>query len=134
MAYEKALSLLSEVFGNRLSRSSSDLDLHGTSEAHFPVTSPDAVAYVNSTEDVKKLIGVCYEQECPVIAWGTGTSLEGHSLAPRGGVSVDFSQMNRVIKINAEDMTAIVEPGVTREALNEELRATGLFFSSRPWG
>ena len=56
MAYEKALSLLSEVFGNRLSRSSSDLDLHGTSEAHFPVTSPDAVAYVNSTEDVKKLL------------------------------------------------------------------------------
>jgi D-lactate dehydrogenase (cytochrome) len=132
MAYEKALSLLSEVFGNRLSRSSSDLDLHGTSEAHFPVTSPDAVAYVNSTEDVKKLIGVCYEQECPVIAWGTGTSLEGHSLAPRGGVSVDFSQMNRVIKINAEDMTAIVEPGVTREALNEELRATGLFFPVDP--
>jgi D-lactate dehydrogenase (cytochrome) len=132
MAHKKALELLSEVFGNRLSRSPLDLEIHGTSEAHFPVTAPDAVVYVNSVVEVQKLIGVCAECECPVVAWGTGTSLEGHTLAPRGGVSVDFSQMNRVLKINADDMTVVVEPGVTREALNEELRHTGLFFPVDP--
>ena len=97
MAHGKALEVLSEIFDNRLSRSPSDLQLHGTSEAHFPVTAPDAVAYVNSEDEVKKLMDVCAEHECPVIAWGTGTSLEGHTLAPRGGVSVDFSQMNSVL-------------------------------------
>ena len=132
MAHEKALELLSEVFGSRLSRSPSDLEIHGTSEAHFPVTAPDAVAYVNSVDEVQKLIGICAECECPVVAWGTGTSLEGHTMAPRGGVSVDFSQMNRVLKVNADDMTVVVEPGVTREALNEELRHTGLFFPVDP--
>ena len=132
MAHEKALGVLSKIFGDRLSRTPADLELHGTSEAHFPVTSPDAVAYVNSLEDVQKLMGVCAEYECPVVAWGAGTSLEGHNLAPKGGVSVDFSNMDRVVKINLDDMTAIVEPGVTRQALNEELRQTGLFFPVDP--
>ena len=132
MAHEKALELLSQTFGNRLIRCGSDLQLHGTSEAHFPVTPPDAITYVNSVEDVKNLIGICAKYECPVVAWGTGTSLEGHALALRGGVSADFSRMNRVLEINADDMTAIVEPGVTREALNAELRHTGLFFPVDP--
>ena len=132
MANEKALGILSGIFGDRLSRSASDLELHGTSEAHFAIEAPEAVAYVNSLEEVQKLVGVCAEYECPVVAWGTGTSLEGHNLAPRGGVCVDFSKMDRVLQINVNDMTAIVEPGVTRQALNEELRHTGLFFPVDP--
>ena len=115
-----------------MSRSPSDLELHGRSESYFPLAAPDAIAYVQSREEVVDLIKICAVHECPVIGWGTGTSLEGHTSALRGGVSVDFSQMNRVLQINEDDMTATVEPGLTRQALNEELRATGLFFPVDP--
>ena len=132
MSYSAAIEDLKTLLGNRLSRSPSDLELHGRSESHFPLAAPDAIAYVQSREEVVDLIKICAVHECPVIGWGTGTSLEGHTSALRGGVSVDFSQMNRVLQINEDDMTATVEPGLTRQALNEELRATGLFFPVDP--
>jgi len=93
---------------------------------------PDAVAYPTSTAEVAEVVKACAVHNCPIIPWGTGTSLEGHSLAPRGGVTVDLSRMETVLTINAADMDATVQPGVTRETLNTHLRDTGLFFPVDP--
>lgn len=132
MISQAAIAQLRQTLGDRLSLSKSDLDLHGRSETHFPTMPPDAVAYPETTEDVAAIVRICATYGVPVIGWGTGTGLEGHTSAVRGGVSVDFSRMNRVLDVHAEDMDVVVQPGVTREALNEELRATGLFFPVDP--
>ena len=127
-----AVATLKTLLGDRLSQSPSDLDLHGQSESHFTTTPPDAVAYPGSTQEVQAIVTICQQHSCPMIGWGTGTSLEGHTLAVRGGITVDFSRMSNVLKISPEDMTVRIQPGVTRKALNEELRATGLFFPVDP--
>ncbi|WP_172299821.1 FAD-binding oxidoreductase [Pseudoruegeria sp. HB172150] len=132
MAYNAALNELSTLLGNRLSRSKSDLDLHGRSESYFPLTVPEAVAYPETSNEVSEIVKICAKHDCPVVPWGVGTSLEGHALALTGGVTVDFTRMNRVLQVNQEDMDAVVQPGITREELNKELRATGLFFSVDP--
>jgi D-lactate dehydrogenase (cytochrome) len=132
MSILSAIDALSSLLGDRLSRSKSDLDIHGRSETHFANMPPDAVAYPTSTQEVAQLVRICATHDCPVIAWGTGTSLEGHSLAVRGGVTVDLSRMNAVIAVNADDMDVTVQPGLTREALNTYLRDTGLFFPVDP--
>jgi D-lactate dehydrogenase (cytochrome) len=108
------------------------LALHGQSESYFAPVLPDAVAYPETTEEVAELMRICSANDCPVVGWGAGTSLEGHGLAVRGGVVVDFSRMKRVLEIRAEDMDVTVQPGITREELNTELRATGLFFPVDP--
>lgn len=132
MTIDAAVTELSTLLGPRLSRSKPDLEHHGRSETHFPLTPPDAVAYPATAEDVSAILQVCARHGCPVVPWGVGTSLEGHALAFSGGVTVDFSHMNKVLQVNAEDMDVIVQPGVTREALNLDLRATGLFFPVDP--
>ena len=132
MSFQQARAALEAVLGERLVLSKSDLDIHGRSETHFPETPPEAVAYPVSTEEVAALVGVCAEHGVPVTGWGTGTSLEGHALAVRGGVVVDFTRMDAVLELRPEDMVARVQPGITRERLNEELRATGLMFPVDP--
>ncbi|MGX0876204.1 D-lactate dehydrogenase (cytochrome) [Roseovarius sp. MBR-154] len=132
MDIENAIAELHSCLGQRLTRSKSDLDLHGRSESYFPDAPPDAVAYPESTEEVARIVAICARHHVPVVGWGTGTSLEGQAQAFAGGVAVDFSRMNRVLEIAQADMTARVQPGVTREALNEELRATGLMFPVDP--
>ncbi len=132
MTNAAALNALEQLLQKRLSRSAPDRDLHGRSESHFPPMPPDAVAYVESTEEVQQVMRICAKHDCPVIGWGTGTSLEGHTSAPRGGVTVDFSRMSQVLQINPDDMDALVQPGLTREALDLELRHSGLFFSVDP--
>ena len=132
MTNAAALNALEQFLQKRLSRSAPDRDLHGRSESHFPPMPPDAVAYVESTEEVQQVMRICAKHDCPVIGWGTGTSLEGHTSAPRGGVTVDFSRMSQVLQINPDDMDALVQPGLTREALDLELRHSGLFFSVDP--
>ena len=132
MDTQTALADLSSCLGQRLSRSKSDLDLHARSESYFPPAPPDAVAYPETTEEVAEIMAICARHRLPVIGWGTGTSLEGQAQAFSGGLSVDFSRMNRIVEIAQADMVARVQPGVTRGALNEALRATGLFFSVDP--
>lgn len=132
MSIAAAIEEIATFLGNRLSRSASDRDLHGRSESHFSGMPPDAVAYPETTGEVSRIVTICARHGCPVTGWGTGTSLEGQALAARGGVTVDFSRMNRVLEVLPEDMLATVQPGVTREALNTELRATGLFFPVDP--
>ena len=132
MGIAEAITALQSVLGDRLTTSKSDRETHGRSETHFPMLAPDAVAYPTSTADVATIVRVCADEHCPVIGFGTGTSLEGHTAAIRGGITVDFSRMDKVLEIKTEDMIARVQPGVTREKLNEELRATGLFFPVDP--
>lgn len=132
MAYDKAIGQLREKLGERVVTARSDRDLHGQSETHFTPAPPDAVVYPETTQEVAEIVKICAAAGCPVIPWGTGTSLEGHSLAVNGGVTVDFSRMNKVLEVNDADMDAVVQPGITREELNTELRATGLFFPIDP--
>ncbi len=132
MPVQQALAELHTLLGERLSLSKSDLEAHGRSESHFPTTPPDGVVFPLNTEETQKIVSICATHGVPVIGWGAGTSLEGHGLAIRGGICVDFSRMNQILRINAADMDVVVQPGVTREALNEELRATGLFFPVDP--
>ncbi|NDW01043.1 FAD-binding oxidoreductase [Salipiger sp. PrR002] len=132
MPVAEALEALDHFLGERFTRSKSELDLHGRSESYFPLTPPDGVAYPETAEEVQRIVQICAEHGCPVIGWGAGTSLEGHGQAVKGGVTVDFSRMNKVLEIRPADMDVTIQPGVTREALNEELRATGLFFPVDP--
>ncbi|MCE8418208.1 FAD-binding oxidoreductase [Rhodovulum sulfidophilum] len=132
MSKPDALTALGEMLGDRLSRSKSDLDLHGRNETYFPFLPPDAVAYPETTDEVAQIVRICAAHGVPLTGWGRGTSLEGHALALQGGVTIDFSRMNRVLKVNSEDMDVVVQPGLTREDLNRELRATGLFFPVDP--
>lgn len=132
MSIDAAIRALSTVLGDRLSLSKSDLAAHGQSETHFDAIPPDAVAYPTSTDEVSQIMAICSEHHCPVVGFGAGTSLEGHTLAIQGGIALDFRDMAQVLEVNNEDMTVRVQPGITREALNQELRATGLFFPVDP--
>jgi D-lactate dehydrogenase (cytochrome) len=93
---------------------------------------PDAVVFAHSTEEVAAFVKLCSQYDTPIIPYGAGTSLEGHVLALQGGVTVDLSQMNQVLAVNAEDLTATVQAGVTRKQLNQEIKDTGLFFPIDP--
>ena len=127
-----AAEALSQLLGARFSQSQADRDLHGASETFHRAPPPDAVVWPVSTEEVSAIMAICHRHRIPVIGWGTGTSLEGHALAIHGGIVMDLMKMDRVLDIRAEDLQASVQPGVTREALNTELRATGLFFPVDP--
>ncbi len=132
MSIKTALQELRKVLADQISTSRPDLTTHGQSETHFDAILPDAVLFPRSTADIAQALKICHAHGCPVIGWGTGTSLEGHALAVHGGLVVDFSHMNRVLSVNADDLDVTVQPGLTREELNTELRATGLFFPIDP--
>jgi D-lactate dehydrogenase (cytochrome) len=119
-------------FGARFSTTDAVRAHHGRDESAFDPMLPDAVVFAHSTEEVAAIVTLCSQYDVPVIPFGTGSSLEGHLLAVRGGLSVDVSEMNRVVAINPEDLTATVQAGVTRKQLNAEIRDTGLFFPIDP--
>ncbi len=118
--------------GERVTRARPVLEHHGQSESHIHSRLPDAVAFPLTTEEVARIAAACTAHGVAMTGWGAGTSLEGHALTPRGGLTVDFSRMDKVLDVRADDMFAIVQPGILRERLNEELRATGLFFPVDP--
>jgi D-lactate dehydrogenase (cytochrome) len=132
MAHEQALAELASLLGARLSRTQAERDLHGQSETWFAPTPPDAVAWPETTAEVSAIVKICAAHHMPLVAWGTGTSLEGHALASQGGLCLNTSRMNAVLDVLADDRLVVVQPGVTREALNHDLRATGLFFPVDP--
>jgi D-lactate dehydrogenase (cytochrome) len=131
-AIEKAIAELVAAFGNRLVTSQAVREQHGNTLTWVPNQPPDAVVFPQTTEDVQRIVRICAAHGTPIIAFGTGTSLEGHVNAPLGGVSVDFRDMNKVLAVHAEDLDCVIEPGVTRKALNEHLRDSGLFFPIDP--
>ena len=105
---------------------------HGKSEAHFAPALPDAVVFAHSTEEVVVLVELCREHNVPIVPYGAGTSIEGNALPIRGGVSVDLSEMNAILEVNAEDFDCTVQAGCRREELNLHLRDQGLFFPIDP--
>jgi len=120
------------VVGERLSTAAPVREHHGNGEDYFDAVPPDAVVFAQSTEEVSEIVKICSKHGAPIIAYGTGTSLEGHVVALHGGVCIDLSEMNDVLEVNEEDLDCRVQAGVTRKQLNEELRATGLFFPIDP--
>jgi D-lactate dehydrogenase (cytochrome) len=126
------IAALRQLLGDRLSTSAAVCAQHGKDESYHEAHSPDAVAFAHSTDEVVEIVRLCARHKTPIIPFGTGTSLEGHVAALKGGICIDMSQMNHVLRVGAEDLDVTVEAGVTRKQLNEYLRDTGLFFPVDP--
>src|SRR3979409_154174 len=129
---QSVVAELKTLLGESVSTSHAVREHHGKDESYFPYALPDAVVYVKTTEEVRDVVNICQRHRVPMIPFGVGTSLEGHILAVNGGVSIDLSQMNRVLAVHEEDLDAVVEAGVTRKQLNEFIKHTGLFFPIDP--
>ncbi len=129
---EAFLTALRARFGDQLSTAAAVREHHGRDESAYAPMPPEAVVFARSTDDVVALVQLCAGHRVPLIAYGVGSSLEGHLLAIEGGVSVDVSQMNQLLAVNAEDLTVSVQAGVTRKQLNDEIKHTGLFFPIDP--
>ncbi len=127
-----AIEILRQRFGPQFQTGADVRRQHAHTTTYIPNQAPDGVVFAANTEDVQTVVRLCAEHRVPIIAFGTGTSLEGHVNAPAGGMSLDVSRMDKVLAVHAEDLDCVVEPGVTRQALNEHLRATGLFFPIDP--
>ncbi len=127
-----AIDALSARFGDRLSTGEAIRKQHGHTLTWIANEPPDAVVFAETTEEVCEVVKLCAAHHLPVIPFGAGTSLEGHLNAPFGGISIDFSRMNHILSVNAEDLDCVVEAGVTRKQLNSYLRDTGLFFPVDP--
>jgi D-lactate dehydrogenase (cytochrome) len=131
-AKEALFTALAARFGDRLSRSQALREQHANTLTWLKVQAPEAVLFAETTEEVSEVVKACAAARVPVIPFGTGTSLEGHLNAPRGGLSLDLSRMDNVLAVHDADLDCIVQPGVTRKALNDYLRSSGLFFPVDP--
>lgn len=126
------INQLTALFGDRVATAHDVRAAHGRDPSHHTPAAPDVVVYPHTTDDVVQIVKLCAAQQCPVIPYGCGTSLEGHIAAVRGGVCVDLSQMNRIIEVHADDLDCRVEAGVTHKQLNAAIEGTGLFFPIGP--
>ena len=126
------LGILKQRFGGRFRTGPSICAQHAHTTTYIPAQAPDGVVFPESTAEVQEVVRACAAHRVPVVAFGVGSSLEGHVNAPGGGISLDTSRLNRILAVNAEDLDCTAEPGVTREELNRHLRDTGLFFPIDP--
>ena len=129
---EILLDELRALIGDRVTTNAAVRERHGKDESFHAAHAPDAVAFAQSTEEVRGIVLACRSHGVPIIPYGTGTSLEGHVAALHGGVCIDLSQMDAILRVSPEDLDATVQAGVTRKRLNEHLRDTGLFFPIDP--
>lgn len=127
-----AITALKSLLGDRLSTGQSIRETHSHDEAYSTPVLPDAVAFPQSTAEVSEIMKICHQHKCPVVAYGVGSSLEGHVVPINGGISLNMMQMNKVLEIHSDDLDAVVQPGVTRTELNTALRDTGLMFTVDP--
>jgi D-lactate dehydrogenase (cytochrome) len=123
---------LAVLLDDRMTTSAAVLEQHGKGEGPFSSVPPDVVCFPESNEEVSAIVKLCAEHKVPIIPFGTGTSLEGHVLALKGGVSIDVSHMNNVLEVNSEDLDCRVQAGVTRKQLNDYINDQGLFFPIDP--
>ena len=126
------LGVLKQQFGERFQTGQAICEQHGHTTTWIENQAPDGVVFATSTQEVSEIVKVCAAHKVPIIAFGTGTSLEGHVNAPAGGICIDMMQMDKVLEVNTADLDCRVQPGVTREALNTHLRDQGLFFPIDP--
>ena len=129
---ETVVGVLRQRFGPRVETGQALRQQHGHTTTWLRNQPPDAVVFPESVAEVQDIVRICATHHVPIIPFGTGTSLEGHVNAPAGGISVDMSRMTRILAVHRDDMDVVVEPGVTRKALNTHLRDTGLFFPIDP--
>ena len=128
----RAIEILKPVLGERLATGQSIREQHSHDMSRLTPHLPDAVAFPQTEAEVLAIVNACAEHGVPVVPYGIGSSMEGHSIPVRGGISLDTREMNTILEIRPEDFIAVVQPGVTRKQLNNELRATGLMFSVDP--
>lgn len=129
---EEARAELTALLGDRFTTSLPVREHHGKDESYHTPCPPDGVAFANSTEEVSAIVKICAKHKLPIIPFGTGTSLEGGIAALAGGITIDLSGMQQILRVSAEDLDVTVQAGVTRKQLNEHLRDTGLFFPIDP--
>jgi len=131
-SHSAAIAELQAIYGDKVLTSLEVRERHGREESFHQSAPPDAVIMATDTEQVAAIVAICARHKTPIVAYGTGTSLEGHVAALAGGVCIDLSEMNQVIEVHAEDLDVVVQAGVRRKQLNEYLRDTGLFFPVDP--
>ena len=131
-ARDAAITSLSKFLGDRLSTAGSVREQHGHDASYHRCAPPDAVAFAESTEEVSEIVKVCASHKVPIIPFGSGSGLEGHVVALRGGVTIDLSRMNQILRVSPGDLDATVQADVTHKQLNKYLRDKGLFFSVDP--
>jgi D-lactate dehydrogenase (cytochrome) len=124
--------LIEALDADRVVTGADELRRHGTDEGWHSAAAPDFVVYPRDTEEAARIVRVCAEHKTPIVPFGAGTSLEGHVAALRGGVSVDMTLANRILRLSVEDMDVTVQAGVTRRQLDDKLRPEGVFFSVDP--
>ncbi len=123
---------LTHLLGERFTTSEYERQQHGKDESSFSPIPPEAVCFPLSTAEVSAIIQLCQQHQTPIIPFGAGTSMEGHVFAPHGGLSVDLSRMNNILRVSADDLDCTVQAGVTRQQLNEHLKTRGMFFPVDP--
>jgi D-lactate dehydrogenase (cytochrome) len=110
----------------------SERDLHAADLSFHAPRRPDLVVYPTSTAEVARVLAVADEHGIPVTPFGAGTSLEGHVIPVRGGISLDLTRLDRIVELSPANLTATVQAGVTRLALERAAGEHGLFFPVDP--
>ena len=120
------------LLGDRAATGEAVREHHSRGESHHAGVLPDAVVFPTTTEEVQQIVRACAAAKCPMTAFGAGSSLEGHVVPLQGGVTIDLSRMNRILRLSVEDLDVTVEAGVTRKQLDKHLQSTGLWFPLDP--